>query len=390
MQIPDYFKFFNKTRIVSGKKSLENIPYELQSMDAVKPLIITDKRSVDEGLAETLIDAFGDSGLVIGAVFDGVTGYASAKTVLDAVQLFRARGCDSIISMGGESCASVAKALNLLVSHKTDNLLQFDSLPDNMHLLPFIVILTSDSSGRETSTRSLIDGRIYESDELMPDIAIIDPRMLKKRGKAEIILPALRAMAEAVEACTEDAANPMNDSFAFASIQLICENLAAAVGGGSGKARLGLVNGIAISGIVWSNAPEGIGSALSEELAFRTGNSRALCAAVLLPYILNYKLRNTKKGVRGELLLPVSGIDNYCAAAEPDRGRLGVEAVIALVKGLNKYIPVTLKEMNIPRYILENVAEAVEGSFAKQYGIGSTLKILESAYNGEGVSGGKI
>jgi alcohol dehydrogenase len=390
MQIPDYFKFFNKTRIISGKKALENIPYELQSMDSVKPLVVTDKRSVDEGLAKILIDAYGDSGLVIGAVFDGVTGYTSTKAVLDAAQLFRARGCDSIIAMGGENCAFTAKALNLLVSYKTDDLLQFDSLPDNMHLRPFIVIPTSDSSGRETSTRSVIDGRIYESDELMPDIAVIDPRMLKKRGKAETILPALRAMAEAVEACTEDAANPMNDSFAFASIQLICENLAAAVnGGGSVKARLGLANGIAISGIVWSNAPEGIGSALAEELAMRTGNSRELCAAILLPHTLDYKLKNTKKSVRGELLLPVAGIDRYCAAAEAERGLLGVEEIFGMVKGMSKHIPVTLKELNIPRYILESTAEAVEDSFAKMYGKGGALMILESAYNGDGFSGGK-
>lgn len=389
MQIPDYFKFFNKTRIMSGKKALENIPYELQSMNAVKPLIVTDKRSVDEGLAKTLISAYGDSGLVIGAVFDGVTGYASTATVLAAAELFRARGCDSIIAIGGENCAFTAKALNLLVSYKTDDLLQFESLPDSMHLCPFIVIPTSDSSGRETSIRSVIDGRIYESDELMPDVAVIDPRMLKKRGKAEIILPALRAMAEAVEASTENAANPINDSFAFSSIQLICENIDEAVNsGGSGKARLALANGIAISGIVWSNAPEGIGSALAEELAVRTGNSRELCAAILLPHTLNYKLRNTKKGVRGELLLPVAGIDRYCAADETERGRLGAEAIAGIVKGMKKYIPLTLKELNIPYYILEGAAEAVEDGFAKQYGTGSALKILDSAYYGEGLSGG--
>jgi len=390
MQIPDYFKFFNKTRIISGKKALENIPYELQSMDAVKPLVITDRRSADDGLARVLINAYGDSGLVIGAVFDGVTGYPSTKTVLDAAQLFRARGCDSIIAIGGENCASVAKALNLLASYKTDDLIQFESLPDNMHLYPFVVIPTSGSSGRETSTRSVIDGRIFESDELMPDIAVIDPRMLKKRGKTETVLPALRALAEAVEASAEDVANPMNDSFAFASIQLICENLAAAVNsGGSGKAGLGLANGIAISGIVWSNAPEGIGSALAEDLAARTGNSRDLCAAILLPYALDYKLKNTKKGVRGELLLPVAGIGRYCAAAESDRGSLGVEAIIKIVKDMGKYMPLTLKELNIPHYILESTAGAVEDSFAKQYGKGSAMMILESAYNGERVSGGK-
>jgi alcohol dehydrogenase len=97
---------------------------------------------------------------------------------------------------------------------------------------------------------------------------------------------------------------------------MICENLkAVSKGRDSAKVRLGLANGIAVSGIVWSNAPEGIVSALAEELAMRTGNSRDLCAAILLPYALEYKLNVTKKGVRGEILLPVAGIDSYCACS---------------------------------------------------------------------------
>jgi alcohol dehydrogenase len=63
MQIPDYFKFFNRTRIVSGRKALENIPYELQSMDAVKPLIVTDRKSVDEGFVKTLVKLTAIQGL---------------------------------------------------------------------------------------------------------------------------------------------------------------------------------------------------------------------------------------------------------------------------------------------------------------------------------------
>lgn len=389
MRIPDYFKFFNKTRIISGKKALENIPYELQSMDSVKPLVVTDRRSVDDGLVKTLVRAYGDSGLVIGAVFDGVAGYASTSTVLDAAELFRARGCDSIIAIGGENSASVAKGLNLLVSHRSDDLLQFDSLPDNMDLRPFIAIITSDSTGRETSTQCVIDGHVYKSDELMPDIALIDPRMLKKRGKAETILPAMRAMAEAIEACTEVEANPMNDSFGFASIQLIYENLTGAMKGLCAcKARLGLANGIAISGIVSSNAPEGICSALAGELARVTGHSRELCTAILLPYTLDYKLKNTRGGVRGELLLPVAGIDRYCAAAESERSRLGVEAVMEMARGMNKYIPVSLKELNIPQYVLERVSEAVDGRFEKQYGRGGSMKILKAADEGELSAGG--
>jgi len=385
MQIPDYFKFFNKTRIISGKKALENIPYELKSMDAVKPLVVIDSRSVKDGAVKSLIKAYGDSGLVIGAVFDGITDYPSAEIVKDAAVLFRARGCDSIIAIGSESSAFTAKGINLLVSNISDDLLKIDSLPDIMNLRPFIFIPVSDSTGREASSEAVIDGRIYNSQELMPDIALIDSRMLKKRGKSEVIITALKAMAEAIEACTQEEANPINDSFAFASIKLISENLSGAIKGICPcKARLGLVNGIVISGIVSSNAPEGLCSALSGELAKLTGGSRGIYSSILLPYILDYKLENTKSGVRGELLLPLAGIDRYCAAPERDRSRMGVDYLIEMIAGMNKYIPVSLNELKIPHYILENAAQALEARFARQYGKGAVLKILEAAYEGPG------
>ena len=385
MQIPDYFKFFNKTRIISGKKAMENIPYELKSMDAVKPLVVTDSRSVKDGAARSLIQAYGDSGLAIGAVFDGVTDYASAQIVKDAVVLFRARGCDSIIAVGSESSASTAKGINLLVSNIADDLLKIDSLPDIMHLRPFIFMPTSDSTGREASSECVIDGRKFISAELMPDIALIDSRMLKKRKGNEIAISALKAMADAIEACSQEEANPLNDSFAFASIQLISENLQAAIKGLCPcKARLGLANGIAISGIVSSNAPEGLCSALAGELAKLSGGNRSLYSSILLPYVLDFKLKKTKSGVRGELLLPLAGIDRYCAVSERERSRIGVDFLMEMISGLNKYIPASLSELRIPPYILENAAEALDVRFTKQYGKGAVLKILEAAYEGPG------
>lgn len=389
MQIPDYFKFYNKTRILSGKKALENIPYELKSMDAVKPLIVTDKRSVKDGIVKNVVSAYRDSGLVIGAVFDEAADYVSTNTVIDAAELFRARGCDSIIAIGGMNSASLAKGLNILVSNKSDDLLQFETLPDTMDLYPFIMIVSSDSTGRETSNKGVIDGREYKSSELMPDMVVIDSRMLKKREMSHIASFALCALADAVEACSADFANPMNDAFAFASIELICENLTDVFNKGySGTRKLGLANGIAISGIVSSNAPEGLGGRLCLELAKNTGHSRELCSSILLPYILDYKLKNIKNGVRRELLLPVVGIDKYCSSPESERSSLGVDAVAELVKKAGKYIPLSFNELKIPPYVITNVAESLEKEYAKSFGKGGVLKILEATYDGGLLSGG--
>ena len=68
--IPEYYEFFNSVKIISGYKALENIPFELSRVGAKRPIIITDKGVQQAGLVKVVIDSFGGSDTVIGAVFD--------------------------------------------------------------------------------------------------------------------------------------------------------------------------------------------------------------------------------------------------------------------------------------------------------------------------------
>ncbi len=258
-----------------------------------------------------------------------------------------------------------------------------------MHMRPFVMIPSFDASGRETGDRTVIDGRTYQSPELMPDIVIIDRRMLKKGDMSKLAASALSALAEAIESCSEESANPIIDSFAFSSIQLICENLPVLFKKGySGKYKEGLANGIAIAGIVTSNSPDGLCSELSTELARAAGYSRELYSGLLLPYILDYRLNNSKKGVRSELLLPAAGIDVYCSVPVNQRSARGVEEIKKIMQSTGKYMPASLSELKIPLYVLTRIAGELDREYASSYGKGGVLKILESAYDGGLLSGG--
>ncbi|HOV15037.1 MAG TPA: alcohol dehydrogenase, partial [Spirochaetota bacterium] len=46
----NYFEFYNPVKICSGQKSLSNLTNELESLNAKKPLIITDKGVEKAGL----------------------------------------------------------------------------------------------------------------------------------------------------------------------------------------------------------------------------------------------------------------------------------------------------------------------------------------------------
>ncbi len=390
MHIPEHYEFFNKTKICSGKKALENIPFDLRSMDAAKPLVITDALTVKNGFINILKKSFYDSEMIIGAVYDRVDKLPTTSTVRELATLYRDRGCDSIIAVGGSSSAAVAKGLNIIVSNKTDDLLSFEDMSKSDALRPFIYIPTSDALGTEISNESIIDARIYRSFDLMPDIVIIDPRMIGQNDVNHIVNAGLLALTQAVEACTFEESNPINDSFAYASIDLVFNNIFSTLEGRSKrKERTSFINGVVISGIVYSNAPEGLARAIGYEIEKMTGYSAGLCAGMVLPYLLDYKLCNLKNGIRSELLLPLAGIDKYCSVPEKERPETGVKFLYELLERLGKIIPGNLKTMNIPEYMIKNIAAAAEERTGKVFAAGTALTVLEHAYNGKKFSGGK-
>jgi len=41
--LPSYYEFFNPVKISSGRKALDNLPYEAPSLNVQRPLVISDK-----------------------------------------------------------------------------------------------------------------------------------------------------------------------------------------------------------------------------------------------------------------------------------------------------------------------------------------------------------
>lgn len=390
MHIPEYFEFFNKTKMSSGKRALENIPFELKGMNAVKPLVITDSWTVKHGFVKVLKKSFYDSGMIIGAIYDHVHKYPSITTVMKLAMLYRDRGCDSIIALGGSSPATIAKGLNIVVSNRTDDLLAFEDMSKSVPLRPFIYIPTSDATGTEVSNEALIDTRLFKSFDLMPDIAVIDPRMIGKNDVKHIVNAGLMAIVQSIESCNISVTNVVNDSFAYASIALVYENMLAAMKRfGGGNNRRAFINGVVISGAVYSNSPEGLARAIGLEAEKRTGYPGGILAGIVLPYLLDYKLVNIQTGVRPELLLPLVGIDKYCSVPESERAAAGINALYDLVSRLDRVIPDNLKILNIPEYMLESIADAAEARTGNLFPAGTARKVLDHAYHGKKFSGGK-
>jgi alcohol dehydrogenase len=113
--LPQYYEFYNPVKIIAGNKALESIPYELNLLNAERPLIITDKGIVEAGLLKILVKAFRDSDIVIGAIYDDTPADSSIEVVNEIPRVYHDNRCDSLIAIGGGSVIDTAKGANIVI-----------------------------------------------------------------------------------------------------------------------------------------------------------------------------------------------------------------------------------------------------------------------------------
>ena len=226
-----YYEFFCPVKVIAGNAALEHIPFELATLGAKRPMIITDKGVRANGLLGPIEAAFSTTDAVIGAIFDDVPPDSSLEVVRQAAELYRKQNCDAIIAIGGGSVIDTSKATNILVSEGGNDLLQYSgahNLPKP--LKPFFVIPTTSGTGSEATMVAVVSDTqrnvklAFASYYLMPHAAILDPRMTQTLPPHLTAMTGMDALTHCVEAYTCLAANPLSNAYASAGIKDVVEN----------------------------------------------------------------------------------------------------------------------------------------------------------------------
>src|SRR5690606_15951932 len=152
-----FFEFFCPVKIVAGAAALEHVPYELASIGATKPLVITDKGVRAAGLVDVVLDALAHAGSATPPVYDDVPPDSGTDIVAAIAQVYRSRGCDSLIALGGGSVIDTAKAVNILVSEGGDDLRAYSGTGVvKRRLRPLFVMPTTSGTGSEATSVAVI------------------------------------------------------------------------------------------------------------------------------------------------------------------------------------------------------------------------------------------
>lgn len=380
MQSPVYFDFFSQHKIISGNKALESIPSELDSMNAMKPLVIANK-DISKGLIKKFVKAMYDSKLTIGGFFNGIPEYANVTMVNELAELFKARGCDSIIGIGGGSVMNVAKGVNILVSMNSNMVMDFAGIDKISKVLkPLVYVPLSHGDGLEATNSAEIDNNLFLSDHIYPDIVCIDPRMVRGCCDQCVVERAMIALTQAIESSSDQYRSPVNDAYAHISIQLVYENLIKGTKRPRNKkASMALANAAVIASTTFSNSPAGLVYMLGDVISTLFGHPKGICMGILLPYMLEEKMKSKLK-IRDELLLALAGFDFYASTPSNERVRVAIDLIKDLQKKLKGIIPQSLKDLTIPKYQYNEIAKRVAEKSGKRISINDCLALLEAAF----------
>ncbi|MDZ4168715.1 MAG: iron-containing alcohol dehydrogenase [Coriobacteriia bacterium] len=391
--IPAYFEFSNRAKLLAGEHAIEQIPYELGVMEVRRPILVTNRQLRELGLADIVSVALADGGTPAVAVFAEVPVDSSVSVVNDLARAYRESGCDGIVAVGGGSVLDTAKGASLVLTIGGDDLMdrRGAGIVNARAMVPLVAVPTTAGTGSEVTGVAVIKDAVrdvkmaFVSPQLVPDVAVLDPRMTVGLPPRLTASTAMDALCHAVEAFTSRQANPLSDAYARAAVELIRDHLPLALSNGRDAShRHALATAAALAGASFSNAMVGIVHAIGHACGGHAGAPHGEAMGILLPWCMEFNLPVTSERY-GELLLHLAGPDEYARTpteARPSASIAAVRRLLSDARGAG--MPTRLSEVGITVKMLPAIAQAAldDGSMSttpRDADLNQILGILEAA-----------
>ncbi|WP_337074709.1 iron-containing alcohol dehydrogenase [Aeromonas veronii] len=348
-----YYDFFCPVKLLAGEQALEQLASELTSLGARRPLLLTDKGVNATGLATLLANVLAEGELPVAAIWDEIPADSSTAVVERIAKRYRELDCDSLVALGGGSVIDTAKAVNILTSMGGDHLLDYSGAGClTRPLKPLAVVPTTAGTGSEVTLVAVIkdeaSGRKvpFTSPFLLPQLAVLDPRLTQGLPLNITAATAMDAMTHAIEAFIGTAKNPVSDALALMAVEKIASALPQIIHDPQNKQlRLQLAEGSTLAGMAFSNSMVGLVHALGHSLGARCHLPHGLCMNLFLPTVLDYN-RPEVDSELARLLLPLVGAERFAATPAHQRA----EATITAIRSLRDTLWQAVK---LPRTISE-------------------------------------
>lgn len=288
------FTFQKTPKIFFGLKSLNYLPTILKERRVENALLVTGSKSLKMS---------GWLDIIISLIKESSKNIYSIKTVeeptvefIDAiVKEFKNKIIDIVISIGGGSTIDTGKAVSAMLLYDDTIINYLDGVGTKKHdgrKIPFIAIPTTAGTGSEATNNAVIckkgEGgfkRSLRHNNLIPDVAIVDPELTLTQPKNVSAFAGLDALTQLIEAFVSTKASVMTDALNYSglknfydSLVNVCTNAPDDI-----NARACLSYGALISGITLTNAGLGIVHGFASEIGGLYNSPHGAICASLLP-----------------------------------------------------------------------------------------------------------
>ncbi|MCC0635850.1 1-propanol dehydrogenase PduQ [Clostridioides sp. ES-S-0001-02] len=340
-----------KTKVKFGVGSLEY----LQEIKDKKVLVITDPFMVKSKTIDKILVNLKHSTY---EVFSNIVPDPPIDTVVQGIEVLKNIKPDTVIALGGGSAIDAAKAIK-----------DFSKQILSTNEIEFIAIPTTSGTGSEVTSFSVITdkqkGAKYPlvSDELIPDIAILDPELVKTVPDFITADTGMDVLTHALEAYVSVNSNDFSDALAEKAIKLVFEYLLKAYRDGNDlEAREKMHNASCLAGMAFNQTSLGINHSIAHVLGGKFHIPHGRANAILLPYIIEYNANitgysNTYYSLSAKKYAQISKLIGLSSS----NTRSGVKSLINEIKKLQKELnmPTKLRECNVNLEELSNLQSEI-------------------------------
>ena len=327
------------TKIYFGDKSLD----KLCEISNKKVLIICDNFMKTSGMADTVANKLDNCEV---SIYSDIIPDPSVQIVASGVQKLRTLGADIIIALGGGSSIDGAKAIREYYK----NLFK-----DEYKDITFYAIPTTSGTGSEVTEYAVITNKeenlkyALADKSLLPDVAILDPELVKSVPKSITADTGMDVITHAIEAYVSNTATDFSDALAEKSLTLAYNHILRAYkNGNDSEAREKLHNASCLAGIAFNSSGLGITHSLAHAIGGKLHIPHGKANAIILPYVIEFN----------------SGIDTKlymqdCSDVAKKYARLAkildmnANSTVIAVNNLVKNIFELQKSLNIPKTLVD-------------------------------------
>lgn len=300
-----------------GFGAREVLPEEIKNRGYKKVLVVTDKSLFEIGLTKKVTDKLEEAGIEY-TVFSDVKPNPTVKNVKDGLEVCRNFGADVIVAVGGGSSIDTAKGISVVMTNPDrEDIVSLNGLSNTINKgMPLIALPTTHGTAAEVTINYVITDEEREVKMVcvdphdIPLVAIVDTELMSTLPKSIAASTGMDALTHAIEGYITKAHNTMSDMFHMRAIELIFENLLAAVNERNQEAidKMGLAQYIA--GMGFSNVGLGIVHSMAHQLGAVYDTPHGLANAILLPTVMRYNGQDSETAQRfREILINIGRPD---------------------------------------------------------------------------------